>query len=203
VAGPREPQQTRSREALRRILRAAEEVLAADGFDDFTMAAVAERSGVSIGGIYRRFDSKVQLVAAVKDRVLTRVEDNIGERLRRSGPGLTDVVGGYAHAPAEALDENRAFFPDLMIPRSDEMSDRGLPAVHEVERLFAQAATPHLAEVRRAEPEAALGVAGRVITGTCLQSCARGDMPDRAAWARLAGELSAMAVAYLLTADPP
>jgi AcrR family transcriptional regulator len=86
VAGPREPPQTRSREALRRILRAAEEVLAADGFDDFTMAAVAERSGVSIGGIYRRFDSKVQLVAAVKDRVLTRVEDNIAERLVRSGP---------------------------------------------------------------------------------------------------------------------
>lgn len=85
MAGPREAQQTRGREALRRILRAAEEVLAADGFDDFTMAAVAERSGVSIGGIYRRFDSKVQLVA-VKDRVLTRVEDNIAERLVRSGP---------------------------------------------------------------------------------------------------------------------
>ena len=85
MVGPREAQQTRGREALRRILRAAEEVLAADGFDDFTMAAVAERSGVSIGGIYRRFDSKVQLVA-VKDHVLTRVEDNIAERLVRSGP---------------------------------------------------------------------------------------------------------------------
>jgi hypothetical protein len=78
--------------------------------------------------------------------VLTRVEDNIGERLRHAGPGL--------------------------------------------------------AEVRRAEPDVALGVAGRVITGTCLQSCARGDRPDQAAWARLAGELSAMAAAYLLTGDP-
>jgi len=45
VRGPREPRQARSREAQRRILEAAEEALAADGFDDFTMAAVAERSG--------------------------------------------------------------------------------------------------------------------------------------------------------------
>jgi hypothetical protein len=40
-----------------------------------------------------------------------------------------------------------------------------------------------------------------VITGTC--KAARGDMPGRAAWARLADELSAIAVAYLLTEDPP
>lgn len=113
------------------------------------------------------------------------------------------MVGDYAHALAAALDENRAFFPDLTNPRSQEMSDRGLRAVHEVERLFTQAAAPHPGEVRRADPEAALGVAGRVITGTCPQSRARGDMPDRAEWARLADELSAMAVAYLLTADTP
>jgi hypothetical protein len=51
------------------------------------------------------------------------------------------VVGDYAHALAAALDENRAFFPDLMNPRSQEMSDRGLRAVHEVERLFTRAET--------------------------------------------------------------
>ena len=201
VSGLREPQQTRSREALRRILRAAEDVLAADGYEDFTMAAVADRSGVSIGGIYRRFDSKVQLIGAVKDLVLTRVEDNIGARLDRAGPGLADVVTAYAQSLAAALDENRPFFPDLMIPRSAEMGDRGLRAVTEVERLFRAAAEPHLAEVRRTDPGAALELAGRTITSTCLQACVRGDMPDTASWTRLAGELSAMAMAYLLTPD--
>ena len=57
-------------------------MLAADGFDDFTMAAVAERSG----------------------------------------SGLADMVGAYAHGLADTLDANRAFFPDLMIPRSAAMA---------------------------------------------------------------------------------
>lgn len=60
-------------------------MLAADGFDDFTMAAVV----------------------AVAER---------------SGSGLADVVGAYAHGLADTLDANRAFFPDLMIPRSAAMA---------------------------------------------------------------------------------
>jgi AcrR family transcriptional regulator len=36
------------------MLAAAEDVLTADGFDEFTMTAVAERAGVSVGAIYRR-----------------------------------------------------------------------------------------------------------------------------------------------------
>lgn len=77
--------------------------------------------------------------------MLTRVEENIVGRLQRSGPGLAGVVGAYAHGLADALDANRAFFPDLMISRSAEMSDRGLQAISEVERLFRAAAEQHRA----------------------------------------------------------
>lgn len=77
------------------------------------------------------------------------------------------------------------------------MSDRGLRAISEVERLFREAAEQHRAEVKRRDAGAAINIADRVITSTCLQARARRDMPDQAAWARLAGELAAMAMACL------
>jgi AcrR family transcriptional regulator len=59
------PLQAGSRKALRKMLAVAEDVLTADGFDEFTMTAVAERAGVSVGAIYRRVGGKEQLLAAV------------------------------------------------------------------------------------------------------------------------------------------
>ena len=98
--GVRPPVQARSRKALQKVLAAAEEVLAADGFDEFTMTAVAERAGVSVGAIYRRFDSKEQLLAAVKDRLLSRLEEDLAERLSTADPSLTTINVGRFHEGA-------------------------------------------------------------------------------------------------------
>jgi AcrR family transcriptional regulator len=55
------------------ILRAAEHV-ARDGFDALTMRAVAARMGASPMAIYRYFATKDELVDAMLDRVLGRIE---------------------------------------------------------------------------------------------------------------------------------
>ncbi len=62
------------------------------------------------------------------------------------------------------------------------MSDRGLRAISEVERLFREAAEQHRAEAKRRDAGAAIDIAGRVTTSTCLQAHACRDMPDQAAW---------------------
>ena len=62
----REPRQARSRETLRRVLRAAEDIVAADGADDLTISGVAQRADVSVGSIYQRFGSKEQLLTALR-----------------------------------------------------------------------------------------------------------------------------------------
>ena len=56
----RPPQQARSRAALQRLLASAEYVLVNGGIDGFTIARVAEHAGVSVGGVYRRFEGKEQ-----------------------------------------------------------------------------------------------------------------------------------------------
>lgn len=63
----RETEHTRARKAntRQRLLHAARDLVAEQGFAAATAAAVAERSGVAAGTIYRHFPNKPELVAEV------------------------------------------------------------------------------------------------------------------------------------------
>ncbi len=63
----RETEHTRQRKAetRRRLLEAARQLVAEQGFAAATAAAVAQRSGVAAGTIYRHFPNKSELVAEV------------------------------------------------------------------------------------------------------------------------------------------
>jgi TetR/AcrR family transcriptional regulator, transcriptional repressor of aconitase len=61
---PRLRPETRERRRSE-IIRAARSVLAAAGFRDGFMQRLAQEAGMSVGGIYRYFTSKAELVAAV------------------------------------------------------------------------------------------------------------------------------------------
>ncbi|MCP2360004.1 AcrR family transcriptional regulator [Nonomuraea thailandensis] len=202
VEGFRQPQQARSREALQRILTAAEEVLHAGGFDDFTMAAVAERAGVSIGAIYRRFDGREQLLAALKDRLLSGMERRVGEGLAGADPSLGGVMDAYVHALADALSLGGRTLADLLRVQNIELADRGVQAHTEMRRLVREAAAPYMTEVRRADPAAAVDTAVRTVTASCIFTAVQADgSEENVIWADHADQLSDMAVAYLLTPD--
>jgi AcrR family transcriptional regulator len=194
--------QARCRQALQRILTAAEEVLRAEGFEDFTMAAVAERAGVSIGAIYRRFDGREQLLAAVKDRLLGGMEKRVGEGLANADPGLAGVLDAYTHALAGALAVGGRTLADLLRVQEPELVDAGARAHAETRRLLRDAAAPYMAEIRRADPYGALDVAVRTVTAACIFTAVQADGPgDDVVWSAYADELSDTAVAYLLTPD--
>lgn len=59
---PLVPQQTRSRETLRRLLRAAAEVLEEKGLEGATIPHIAARAGLTPGAVYRRFRDKDALL---------------------------------------------------------------------------------------------------------------------------------------------
>ena len=69
---PRAPRQNRSRESLRRMLDAAEVVLATYGLDGATLPRIAAQAGVSPANVYRRFSDKDALMAAVFRRLTER-----------------------------------------------------------------------------------------------------------------------------------
>ena len=93
------PQQARSRESLRKLLRAAAEVLGQRGVDGATVPRIAAHAGLTPGAIYRRFKDKDALLEAVILGILERQD----ERLKH---GLT---------PATARQIPMAVFADQFI----------------------------------------------------------------------------------------
>jgi AcrR family transcriptional regulator len=62
--------QARSRESLKRLLRAAIEVLNKEGLEGATIPRIAARAGLSPGAVYRRFADKDALLREVGIRLL-------------------------------------------------------------------------------------------------------------------------------------
>ncbi|QRP47854.1 TetR/AcrR family transcriptional regulator [Amycolatopsis sp. FDAARGOS 1241] len=202
--GFRPPQQARSRASLQKVLAAAEHVLAAGGFDEFTVAAVAERAGVSVGAIYRRFSGKDQLLYAVKDQLLGQLETSVGEALRSSAPGLREVVGAFAAALAGTFAHHDRIFPELLDGQRAEGRERGLQALAAIQQALVDAARPCLDEVRRPDRAPAVRMAARTIIGSCVHRAAtRRFWGDGLSWTTWAAETTEMALAYLTSPEHP
>ena len=57
--------QERGRQAVERLLRAAESILESGGIEAATVPAIAARAGMSVGNVYKRFPDKDSLLRAV------------------------------------------------------------------------------------------------------------------------------------------
>jgi AcrR family transcriptional regulator len=88
------PVNARSRRTRATLLSAARGILEEDGFEALTMAAVAERAGVTRRAVYLHFASRAELVGGLFDHVAA--EEELGKSLAR--------VWGAPDA-ASALDE--------------------------------------------------------------------------------------------------
>jgi AcrR family transcriptional regulator len=66
------PQQARSRESLRKLLKAAAEVLGQHGVEGTTIPRIAQHAGLTPGAIYRRFRDKDKLLEEVVLGILER-----------------------------------------------------------------------------------------------------------------------------------
>lgn len=196
----REPRQARSAATLARVVKAAEDIAASAGLEEMTIAGVAERAGVSVGTIYRRFEDKEQLITALTERMLERREEYVAERLRAAEPSLSGVMDAYAHALLQSFADNSTLFPELLRARGAGAMDRGARTIVTIHGLLLEAAAPYAHQIRRADPEAALDTAARAILGACFHNSVRPDSATgEAAQRQYADELGDMAMAYLLT----
>jgi len=82
-----EPQQERSRESLRKLLKAAAEVLGQHGVEGATIPRIAEHAGLTPGAVYRRFRDKDELLETAILGILERQEERMKVGLRPSAAG--------------------------------------------------------------------------------------------------------------------
>lgn len=95
---PLAPRQARSERTTARITAAALALLERKSFAELSVAEIARRAGVSVGGFYARFPSKDALLqyfdATVVEGILARARTELdGERL--AGRGAREVVQVY------------------------------------------------------------------------------------------------------------
>lgn len=90
----REPRQDRSRATRRRLLEAAVECLADQGWTGTTVSVVAERAGVSRGAAQHHFPTREDLVTAAVDHVTEARVSEIRAQVAQlpEGPGRTESV---------------------------------------------------------------------------------------------------------------
>jgi AcrR family transcriptional regulator len=72
-----EPQQERSRESLRKLLKATTEVLGQHGVEGTTIPRIAQHAGLTPGAVYRRFRDKDALLEAAILGILERQEERL------------------------------------------------------------------------------------------------------------------------------
>jgi AcrR family transcriptional regulator len=98
------PKQERSLRTLHRLLDAAEKTLEEEGLDATTVPAIAQRAGVSVGVVYRRFPSKDALIRGVYERFLWRVQEQNSMMLATLESiqcTLPDLLRGMIHGSVE------------------------------------------------------------------------------------------------------
>jgi AcrR family transcriptional regulator len=198
-AGFHPPQQARSRAALQRLLASAEHVLVNDGLEELTIARVADHAGVSVGGVYRRFAGKEQLIDAVKQALVERLEQSVSTALDRAAPSLGGVLDVFTTALAETLDESGRLIPAMLAGgRSAEPPEQGLRTLTSLQQQFIDAVAPHRDQIRHPDPEAALNIAFRCVIATAAHRAAIAPwLPDGLTWQQWAREIAHMTNAYL------
>lgn len=119
VSPPRRTQQQRREATIARLLDAAIESILRVGYARTSLAEICERAGVSKGGLFRHFDSRLDLIVSAADEVADRHLAAFRERLRDR-----DSLG-----PREALsimrdrhrdDVNVVWFELLVAARTDD-----------------------------------------------------------------------------------
>jgi AcrR family transcriptional regulator len=71
------PQQERSRESLRKLMKAAAEVLGQHGVEGTTIPRIAHHAGLTPGAVYRRFHDKDALLETVILGIMQRQDERI------------------------------------------------------------------------------------------------------------------------------
>lgn len=202
-----EPRQARSRETLTRLLDAAEAVLSEGGLEAATVPAIAQRAGLSVGAVYRRFPDKDGLLRAVHERVVDRyrrLNEERGQPAAYADASLEQIVGATVKGLLQVYRERRRLMQAMLqyteTHADPEFRARAAEANTEALAHFARIITERSGQLRHPNPQAAARFAlvtlGLVIRGVVLADHA----PPGLALAddfRLEDELTRMVLGYL------
>jgi AcrR family transcriptional regulator len=194
----KQPSQQRSRERVDRILRAAGELLATEGFESLSTNAIAARAGLPIGSLYQYFEDKDQIIDELVRRFSAEISEFAARELRAddlrndTAGFIRTLIGGIGRIQADYAGFVCLFAPgagrDRIAASADELKRI---IVERLDAIFAAALPELAAPERRRILDVWLD-----ITRGMISSLDKSSPSNRAA---LIGELQIVLLSYLRT----
>ncbi|WP_128376509.1 TetR/AcrR family transcriptional regulator [Streptomyces cavernae] len=194
-----------SRRSQQDLMRAGYALLEEGGADALTVAAVAERAGMAVGSIYRRFGDKEGLLLAIQHAFTENLQAEITQRmsperlrlLRDPAVAIAEAVGAITDAFHAHEGLLRVFL--LLGTRHEAVRVEGSRVSVEGNRNFAEALR-HIPVAHR-DPAAALDFAFRLVYAAIAHRVTQGEFleSDRPLpWNELRSHLQTAVISYLL-----
>ena len=107
--GLREPRQSRSQQTLERILDSGTALIAEQSYDEVTIAEIAGRARISVGGFYSRFKNKEALFSTLQKRLAQETQDALTAALAEdwTATNLYDLLFFVVSRNAELYEKYR------------------------------------------------------------------------------------------------
>lgn len=197
-------QQNRSQRSLERILLAAETILRTEGLDAFSMNGVARESGLSIGGIYRRFPNREALLLAVKEMHIDRGIAKLTHDLDFETTSLDDAVSAFTGSLIHNYSSEEMLYSAILVATASDgqLADSGTRMRKAFLKIYTRAVKRHADEIPRKDVDVALKASFEVIMSTIVRRVQRVGQgrPLINPWGTIRRELPLMIAAYLKTA---
>lgn len=203
------PQQARSQETLRSLLRATEHLLGRMHFEDITIGQILELSDVSTGSFYARFRSKEDLLPLLYTEYSADLAGRMAgwlEPARWQGRDLTGRVRELLRLAVANYRERRGLLRTVALLARSRPRDVAKSALRERDDQYRAAARLLLEcrdEIRHPDPETAVATGMLFALAACRDKILFAEAPHPASVAltddQLADELARALVAYLKT----
>ena len=166
------PQQARSRETEDRIVAAALDLLGEKTFTEMTVADIASRAGISVGGFYARFPGKDALLHHLNVHLIESMIDQARDQLSPEGTaqlGAREVVERFVTMVVGLFRKHRRVIQQVTL-RSRTSTDasfrqRVADTNRVVHDLFRARLHERLDELGHAFPQRAIDVALTAVSG--------------------------------------
>ena len=173
--------QARSQETVERLLESAEALIADKGFDDVTVAEIAQRAGLSVGAVYARFRDKMGVLHCLQDRFVEEAHLTTDAALdpeRWQGASVPEIVEELIAFLVELHRERRGVMRELLVrTRSDpSMIQRKEGLVAHLSRRLRALLLGRPGSIQHPDPPAAVSFGLRLVLGTLEQAILFGDL---------------------------
>jgi len=202
----RQPRQKRSQEAYARVLQAGRDILERQGLSGFTVQAVSQQAGVSVGSIYLRAPSRKALLLAIHAEEMERMDREEVWLVPTSVPPggarahIEEVVTKTASQMLDNAGILRAFM--RLGPEDPEIYERGRISSQRVAEQFEAALLVCRDEFRHPNPDTAADFAFRMLHSMTSRRITHGpnfEAPRPLTDDAFVAELSRSIAAYLLS----